>query len=138
MVMENTKLGLIESLDASFYPKSIAVIGASNSSGLGAAEIHLLKNSGYKGKIYPINPKAGEIQGYKAYASILDVPDEIDRASIIVNAKIVPKVVRECAEKGVKVAQIYSAGFGEMGEKGEKIEKQMVEISGKHNMRIRV
>lgn len=134
--MIDTTLQLKDSLDAAFKPESIAIIGASNGTGLGGAEVRLLKESNYQGDIYPINPKEDEIQGLKAYASVLDVPYQVDRASIIVQAKIVPKVIKECAEKGVKVAQIYSAGFSEMDESGGKLEKQMMEVAAQYNMRI--
>jgi acyl-CoA synthetase (NDP forming) len=134
--METTTIPLNRSLDAAFKPKSIAIIGASNGPRLGGAEMRLLMQSVYKGEIYPINPKEDNIQGYKAYPSVLDVPGEVDRASIIVPAKRVLQVVSECAEKGVKVVQIYSAGFGEMGEEGVRIEKEMVEIARRYQMRI--
>ncbi|RNF39724.1 acetate--CoA ligase family protein [Planococcus salinus] len=134
--MENTLTLLQESLDAAFKPKSIAIIGASNGARLGGTEMRLLLESGYDGQIYPVNPKEEIIQGHKSYASIRDIPHEVDRASVIVPAKVVPQVIKECAEKGVKVVQIYSAGFSEMGGDGERLEQEMVTTAREHNMRI--
>ncbi|WP_174731998.1 acetate--CoA ligase family protein [Mesobacillus harenae] len=134
--MESATLPLQDSLKAAFKPNSIAIIGASNGPRLGGAEMRLLIHSGFKGEIYPINPKESIIQGKQAYPSILDVPGPVDRASIIVPASKVLQVVKECGEKGVKVVQIYSAGFGEMGQKGEQIEREMVEIAHHYQMRI--
>ncbi|MHA6258424.1 acetate--CoA ligase family protein [Sporosarcina sp. CAU 1771] len=127
----------ISSLEAAFTPKSIAVIGASNElNKLGGMDLKLLIDSGYKGMIYPVNPKETIVQGYKAYSSVLDIQEEVDRASIILPTKLVLPVIKECAEKGVKVVQIYSSGFGELGEEGKKLEQEMLMVSKKYNMRI--
>lgn len=124
-------------LDAAFKPKSIAIIGASNDlKKLGGSDMKVLIESGFEGAIYPINPKEKKVQGYTAYKTVLDVPDDIDRATIILPTRFVLSAVKECAEKGIKVVQIYSAGFGEFGDEGRKIESEMVEIARKHNMRI--
>lgn len=133
----NEKAVMDESLDAAFEPNSVAVIGASNDPNkLGGSEIKLLLDAKFKGEIYPINPKEDVIQGLKAYASVLDVPETIDRATIILPPKLVPQAVKECAEKKVKVVQIYSAGFSEFGEEGIKLEEQMLNDAKKHNMKI--
>jgi len=124
-------------LDAAFKPKSIAIIGASNDlNKLGGSEVKLLLDANFEGPIYPINPKEEEIQGLKAYKSVLNVPNQIDRATIILPPKLVPQAVKECAEKKVKVVQIYSAGFSEFGEKGKQLENQVLEYAKKHNTRI--
>lgn len=133
----NEKVAIDRGLDAAFEPESVAVIGASNDlNKLGGSEIKLLLDAKFEGKIYPINPKEDVIQGLKAYASILDVPESIDRATIILPPRLVPQAVKECAEKKVKVVQIYSAGFGEFGEQGTKLEAQMLNDAKKHDMRI--
>ncbi len=134
MIIENVDLKA--ALDAAFKPRSIAVIGASNRDGLGKADMRILLETGYQGEIYPVNPREEVIQGIKAFPSVLDIPGPVDRAAVIVPAKFVPQVIRECAQKGVRVVQIYSAGFGEYGEKGKDIERQLVSISRKHGMRI--
>ncbi|ASJ12948.1 acetyl CoA synthetase [Thermococcus thioreducens] len=128
-------------LEALFRPKSIAVIGASEKPGkIGYAVMKNLVEYGYDGKIYPINIKGVEIEingrKFKSYRSILDVPDEIDMAVIVVPAKFVPQGVEEAGKKGVKVLPIISSGFGELGEEGKKVERQIVEIAHKYGMRI--
>ncbi len=125
-----------EDLDVFFYPKSVAVIGASRTPGKVGYE--LLKNlkEKYRGKIYPINPKADEILGLKAYPSIKDVPDEVDMAVISVPAAMVPKVAEECGEKGVKGLVVISGGFREVGHEGAKLEEELVRVVRKYGMRL--
>ncbi|UCD71654.1 MAG: acetate--CoA ligase family protein, partial [Syntrophobacterales bacterium] len=93
-------------------PRSIAVIGASSNP---AKTGHvLLKNivvNGFPGKVYPINPKADEILGYKAYPKILDVPDDIDVVFFLLPGQFVPTLYEDCKKKGVKAAVIIAAGF---------------------------
>ncbi|MHC1627754.1 MAG: acetate--CoA ligase family protein [Candidatus Nezhaarchaeales archaeon] len=121
-----------------FYPNTIAVIGASdNPAKLGYLYIKNLVEGGYKGTIYPINPKlAGkEVLGFKSYASILDVPDEVDLALIAVSARLTLNVLKECSEKGVKAAIVFAAGFAEsMGDEGKKMEAEMRRISEETGM----
>ncbi|MDI3476059.1 MAG: acetate---CoA ligase (ADP-forming) subunit alpha [Thermococcaceae archaeon] len=126
---------------ALFKPKSVAVIGASGKPGkIGYAIMKNLVDYGYEGKIYAVNVKGGEIEisgrKFPVYKSILDVPDEVDMAVIVVPAKFVPGVVEECGKKGVKVLPIISSGFGELGEEGKKVEEQLVETAHKYGMRI--
>lgn len=124
-------------LEAFFNPKSIAVIGASRKpEKIGYQLLRSLIMSGYEGPIYPINPKADEIQGLKTYQNILEVKDHVDLAVIVVPAPIVPKVLDECGKKGVKSAIIISGGFKEVGGEGVKLEKKIVEIARKYGIRI--
>ncbi len=128
-------------LEALFRPRSIAVIGASEKPGkIGYAVMKNLVEYGYDGKIYPVNIKGVEIEingrKFQSYKSILDVPDEVDMAVIVVPAKFVPQVVEEAGKKGVKVLPIISSGFGELGEEGKKVERQIVETAHKYGMRI--
>ncbi|MCD6189369.1 MAG: acetate--CoA ligase [Thermococcus sp.] len=129
------------SIEALFKPKSVAVIGASGKPGkIGYAIMKNLVDYGYEGKIYAVNVKGGEIEisgrKFPVYRSILDVPDEVDMAVVVVPAKFVPQVVEECGKKGVKVLPIISSGFGELGEEGKKVEQQLVETAHKYGMRI--
>jgi acyl-CoA synthetase (NDP forming) len=111
-----------------FHPKSIAVVGASSS----AAEtgwVKRLLDFGYKGEIYPINPKVKEIQGLRAYANICDAPDPIDYAILNVPARSTLQALRDCVAKGVKFVHCYSAGFGEDGtDKGKRLESEMTKM----------
>ena len=101
-----------------FYPGSIAVIGASKDPEKERAMgwVGRLLEYGYKGKIYPVNPGATEILGLKAYPSIESIQDDIDYAIITLAAPLVPEAVEKCAQKGVKVVHIFSAGFSETGD----------------------
>ncbi len=125
----------MNNLDPIFKPKSIAIVGASRDpKAIGHQCVKNLIESGYEGKIYPVNPKADEIKGIKCYHSILDIPDEIDIALIVVPAKYVPAVAEDCGKKGVKGLVIIASGFSEVGRKD--LEDQVVEIAKKYNMRI--
>ncbi len=122
-------------LDSLLRPKSIAVVGASGTQGkIGHTVVKNLIESGFKGDIYPINPKADEILGLQTYPSVMRVPGQIDLADIVVPAKFVPQVVEECGQKGVRGLVIIASGFGEVGH-GE-LEKRVVEIAHRYGMRI--
>ncbi len=123
-------------LEKMFNPESVAVIGASHVKGkVGRAVLDNLVD-GYKGKIYPINPKYPEIEGLKCYRTVLDVPGPIDLAVIVIPAKLVPQAVRECGEKGIKYLVIISAGFKEVGVEGARLENEVKGIARSHKMRI--
>jgi len=124
-----------EALRALFAPKSVAVIGASTRpDSLGRAVFRNILFHGYTGVVYPVNPKAKSILGVKAYPSILEVPDEVDLAVIIIPARFVPQVLEECGEKGVKAAVVISAGFKEIGGEGEMLEEKLKEIAKRHDI----
>jgi acetyltransferase len=118
-----------------FNPKSIAVIGASRKKGkIGRELLHNLIDYEYQGKLYPINPFAEEVHSIPAYPSILDVPDEVDLAIIVVPAEKTLEVMKNCGKKGVKGAIMITAGFKETGEKGAKLEKQLHDIAKKYGI----
>jgi acetyltransferase len=133
-------------LEEFFSPKSIAVIGASrkpNTAGNGILR-SLIKggvfasktNRPFRGKIFPVNPNADRILGKRCYKSITEINGTVDLAVIAVNSKIVPAVLKECAKKKVKGVIIISAGFGEHGEEGKKLEAEVVKIARKAKIRI--
>ena len=124
-------------LQALFRPKSVAIIGASRTPGkVGHIIAKNTIESGFEGGIYPINPRAEEILGLKCYASILDVPEAVDLAVIAIPAKHVLQAAEECGRKGVKGLIVISAGFKEIGHEGAILEKKLVEIGSKYDMRI--
>ena len=124
-------------LQALFRPKSVAIIGASRTPGkVGHIVAKNTIESGFEGGIYPINPRAEEILGLKCYASILDVPEAVDLAVIAIPAKHVLQAAEECGRKGVKGLIVISAGFKEIGHEGAILEKKLVEIGSKYDMRI--
>jgi acetyl coenzyme A synthetase (ADP forming)-like protein len=118
-----------------FTPRSIAVIGASSEPRkMGYAIMHNLLH--FPGQLYPVNNKRPEVQGLKAYASILDIPNPVDMAVITVPAKHVPSVIEECGQKGVSMAVIITAGFKETGEGGKALEDRVLEIAKGYGTRI--
>lgn len=124
-------------LDPLFKPKSVAVIGASNKElSIGNAIVANLQSYGYRGEIYPINPGAPEIRGLKAYRSLAEVPGPVDLAHIIVPSNLVPQLMIDCGEKGVKAVIINSAGFKEMGEAGERLQHEFLANARKYGVRV--
>ena len=120
-----------------FYPNSVAVIGASGTPGkLGWNVFSNLVSHKFMGKLYPINPKADEIQGIKAYPCISAVPEPVDVAIILVSAGVTPDVVEECCKCGVRYIVVESAGFAELGSEGRKIEVDMKAIADKYGVRL--
>lgn len=124
-----------QGIEVLFNPRSIAVIGASATKGkLGNDVMRNLIDSGFDGRIYPINPRGGEILGRTVYRKISDVPGDVDVAVIVIPAKFVLPVVEECGKKGVKALIIITAGFKEVGHEGLEAEKKLVEIAEKYGM----
>jgi acyl-CoA synthetase (NDP forming) len=113
-----------------FYPKSVAVIGASAKEyKFSGRYLRTLLDFGFEGRVYPINPRETEIAGLKAYPAIRDVPEPIDFAIISVPAKLVPGVLEDCLAKGVKAAEIFTAGFSEVGDEGRILEAELAKIA---------
>lgn len=126
-------------LNVFFEPASVAVIGASTDpEKLGHAVLKNLVEGGYAkfGKIFPINPKAKEILGYEAYPSVLDVPEGIDLAVIVIPYPYVPDALRQCGEKGIPAAIVISAGFREAGMDGLERELELVDIAKESGLRL--
>ncbi len=118
-----------------FEPRGVAVIGASqNSAKIGYRVVENIVRRGYKGGIYPINPKGGEVLGLKIYPDLSAVEGEVDIAVITIPAKLVFGAVKECAKKGVKHLVIITSGFSEVGNVDE--ERQIVRYSREHGMRV--
>ncbi len=123
-------------LDKIMKPKSIAVIGASTKEHtIGSDIMKRLQEYNFNGKIYPVNPKGGIIEGLQAYTSVLEVPGEVDLAIIVVNAKFVLATIDQCHEKGIKGLCIITAGFKETGKEGAELEKQLLEKVRAYGMR---
>ncbi|MBN1873074.1 MAG: acetate--CoA ligase family protein [Anaerolineae bacterium] len=120
-------------LNALLRPRSVAVIGASNTPGkIGYLAAKNLIESDYAGHVYPINPKGDEVLGVRAYPSVLDVPGEIDAAMVVVPAKFVPQVVEACGKKGVRGLIVVASGFSEIGLRD--LEEEVVQIAHTYNM----
>lgn len=134
---EKGKRRSLTNVDKMLNPKSIAVIGASQDEKKNGGRLfrYLVENK-YPGELYPINPKASDIKGYKAYPDLKDVPADIDLACIIVAAPLVPDVLRSCIVKGIKAAIIYSSGFAEIGEEGERLQEEILSIAKEGDIRL--
>lgn len=127
----------LQKMDAIFSPKSVAVLGASAVPGKVGHDIfkNILKG-GYTGTLFPVNPKAKSIQCIRAYPTVLDIPDPVDLAMIILPPRIALSAVTECVEKGVKGIVIVSAGFREVGAEGLEIENRIVDICREAGIRL--
>lgn len=120
-----------------FNPGQIAVIGASRSKDkIGYAILDNIISSGFKGDIYPVNPRENEIAGLKCYSSIKDIRTPVDLAVISVPPSGVAAVAEECGESGVKGLVVITAGFKEVGKEGLKLERELVSICDRYQMRM--
>lgn len=126
-----------ESLNKIFYPKTVALIGASNRPAtVGNALMKNLLAAGFEGIIYPVNLKNKSISGVRAYSSIGEIPDKIDLAIICTPSHTVSGVIRECGEAGVGGLLVISAGFKEMGEKAKDRTAEIVRLARHYGMRM--
>jgi acyl-CoA synthetase (NDP forming) len=125
-------------LEAALDPKSIAIIGASeNPNKVGGRPVHYLDKFRFKGKIFPINPSRTEVQGYKCYNSLADLPEAPDMVIVAVAGDNAIGAVEDCAAHGVKIAVVMASGFGEVDAVvGKAKERRMVEVAHKAGMRI--
>ncbi|MDP3044132.1 MAG: CoA-binding protein, partial [Bacillota bacterium] len=124
-------------LTSFFSPQSVAVIGASKARGkIGNIILRNVIESGYEGKIYPVNPKETEIEGYPVFRSIDEIPGAVELAVVSVPAPLVIPVIESCGQSGVKHAVVISAGFKEIGTEGLAREKELLAVGRKYGMRI--
>jgi len=124
-------------LDAIFSPRSVAIIGATPRKGtIGRETLNNCFLAEFRGKIFPVNPRYEVIHSVKCYSTILDVPDAVDLAVVIVAKEFVKEVVRQCGEKGVKGLVVISAGFSEVGSEGKARELEILQIVRDYGMRM--
>lgn len=124
-------------MDAFFRPRSVAVIGASESpEKYGNIILRNILDGGFRGAVYPINPKSETILGLQCFRSVKDIPDAVDLAVVIIPARLVPQAITECVEKAVKGAVIITGGFSEAGAEGEALQRQVAEIAQRGNLRL--
>lgn len=127
----------MSSFDRLFNPRGVAIVGASAEPARpGGQTIAALRQHGFKGGVYPVNPKYPEIAGYRCYASVAQVSGECDVAVIALPAAQVPGVIRVCGDRGIAFAVVLGGGFREAGDDGQKIEEAMVAAARKAGVRI--
>ena len=125
------------SLEKFFNPESIAVVGASHTKGkVGHEILASIINGGYKGRIYPVNPRADTIEGLKCYPTVEAIGQVPELVIIVVPADVVPTVMSQCAKVGVKSVIIITAGFKEVGKEGRALELQVVQIAKRAGIRV--
>jgi acetyl coenzyme A synthetase (ADP forming)-like protein len=126
-----------QDLQVLFAPRSVAVIGATNRAGsVGRAVFANVFQHGYAGVVYPVNPSSPSVMSVKAFPSVLHIPDEVDLGIIIVPSALVPQVMEECGEKGIKAAIVITAGFKELGGAGVQQEQVVLEAARKTGIRL--
>ncbi len=124
-------------LDKTFYPGSIAVIGASSKeSTLSYELVNNLVKYGYKGCIYPVNPKAASVHSIKAYPNVKNIQDEVDLAVIMVPKELVLDTIDDCYRKKISSVVVITAGFKETGKDGVSLEKELTAKIKKYKMRL--
>jgi acetyltransferase len=124
-------------LDAIFAPKSVAVVGATETVGsVGRTIVWNLMSSSFGGTIYPVNPKRPSVLGIKAYPDLKSIPEALDLIVVVTPAPTVPGIIKEAVDLGVKSAIIISAGFKETGPEGVELERQIMEHARRGKMRI--
>lgn len=124
-------------LTSLFEPKSVAVIGASNrENSVGNVIFKNILNSGYKGKLYAINPKHETIQEQPAYKSIEEIGARVEMAIIATRPQTVPHIIEQCGRSGVRNVIVIAAGFSEAGHIGAALERKVLEIARSYNVRI--
>jgi acyl-CoA synthetase (NDP forming) len=135
--MEQTHEELMRQLGALFHPESVAVVGVPRGMKTGKLFLLGLLDLGFPGKIYPVHPEAGEIEGLKAYPSVSAIPGPVDLAIVLVPNHGTLQVIKECAVKGVKGAVLFTAGYKETGtEEGKAKEEELVRVAREAGMRL--
>src|SRR6202142_1235893 len=124
-------------LDVFFAPKTVAVIGATETANsVGRTLLWNLVTNPFGGTVYPVNPKRPSVLGVKAYKSISDVPEQVDLAVIVTPPPSIPGIIRECGENGVQGAIVISAGFKEIGPEGAALEQQLLAAAQAAGIRV--
>lgn len=119
-----------------FTPKSVAIVGASERpDSVGYRLLLNMQEAGFKGGLYPVNNKREQILGLKAYPDLNSVPEDLELVVIATPAQTVPGVMRQCGEKGVGSVIIITAGFGELGAEGKRLQQEVLDIAHRYSIR---
>ncbi len=123
--------------DSFFQHSSVAVAGASPEYNIGHAFVQCMLDSGFKGKVYPLNPAGGEVRGLKGYRSIADVPGKVDYVISCIPARFTPQLVTDSAAKGARVVSFFTAGYSETGrEEGRILEDELLRVARDRGVRL--
>ncbi len=124
-------------LTSLFTPESVALFGASDKpDSVGGVVFKNLLTSGFKGRIFAINPKRDEVQGQKAFSSLEEIDESIDLVVVATPANSIPGIVEQCGERGIRMMLILSAGFRETGAQGRKIEDKVTQLVKRYGIRL--
>ncbi|MCX7099375.1 MAG: GNAT family N-acetyltransferase [Methylococcales bacterium] len=124
-------------LNRFFTPKTVAIVGASErEDSVGYRLLLNMQEAGFTGGLYPVNNKREQLLGLKAYPDLQAVPEDLELVVIATPAPSVPGIVRQCGEKGVSSVIIISAGFGELGAEGKRLQQEVLDIARRYNIRI--
>ena len=124
-------------LNRFFTPKSVAIVGASErENSVGYRLLLNMQEAGFKGGLYPVNNKREQLLGLTAYPDLNAVPEDLDLVVIATPAPSVPGIIRQCGEKGVSSVIIITAGFGELGSEGKRLQQEVLDIAHRYNIRI--
>lgn len=127
---------ILAELEPIFYPRAVVIVGASNREGnFGRFFLEGFIDIGFE-KLYVVHPREREVLGVKVYPTVMQIPEEVDMAVVFSPLETVPQVVKECTEKGIKGVVIFTAGFGEKGSEGKKLEQELVVIARQGGTRI--
>ena len=124
-------------LEKFFEPRSVTVVGASATPGKGGNDIirNLLSNE-YRGRLYPVNPRGGEILGIPVFKSISDLPEASDLAVLVLPASATLQALKECTEKGIQAAVLVAGGFAEVDNQGEELQGEMAKLARETGVRL--
>ncbi len=126
---------IVQDLEPLFNPKSVAVVGATSNWNKWGYSTFTSALNGFKGPVYPVNNKEGDVLGHKAFARVTDIPGPVDLVIVVVPSTAVASVMEDCVAKGVKAGVIISAGFAEIGKEGKKLQDEVLSIARKGNIR---
>ncbi|HUX75064.1 MAG TPA: acetate--CoA ligase family protein [Anaerolineae bacterium] len=127
---------MTDPLHTFFEPRGVAVVGASsNPTKLSYGVLRNLATHGYRGPVYPVNPRGGEMQGLRVYRSVAELPDPVDLAVIVLSAERTAEALEACGQRGIRAAVLIASGFGELGAGGREREAQLREVARRYGMR---
>ncbi len=121
-------------LDPLFRFSSVAIVGATDSSGYGRGPYRVLTELGFQGQVYPVNPRHQEVHGLHAYPDVASLPGPIDAAMIVVNRELVLPAVAACADQGAKAVTVIAAGFAEAGERGRARQAELAALARERDL----